>query len=312
MLPAPGFNPLALSKDDVTVVIPVLNEERGVAAVIDEVKGNGYQNILVVDGYSTDSSAEVARLKGANVIFQQGRGKTGAIKTAIDNVATSYLLVMDGDHTYDAADIQRFLDHARLYDEIVGARNRDQISRLHRFGNRVISYFFNALMGTTISDVCSGMYLLDSRFAKDVYLQSTGFSVEVEVLAQTALHGRATEVPINYRRRIGKPKLTTWGAGFDILKSIFNLARRYNPVFLFSIIAGLAALPGIALLFWVFFLWGMEKIFHSGWAIAGTMLLLLSTQAFMVGTLAVLIKRSEFRVEALVRRELESRTRTHT
>ena len=113
---------LELTKDDVTVVLPVLNEEAGVKAVIAEVFRNGYQNILVVDGYSTDNTLQAAQGKGVNVVTQHGRGKTGAIITAIENVSTPYLLVMDGDYTYNAADIERFLLHATEYDHIVGSR----------------------------------------------------------------------------------------------------------------------------------------------------------------------------------------------
>jgi len=303
-------NVFKLPKDDLTVVVPVLNEERGVGAALDDIIQNGYQNIMVVDGYSTDSTVEVARGKNAFVISQHGKGKTGAVRTAIENVSTLYMVVMDGDYTYDAADIEKFLDHARLYDEIIGARDSHNISSLHRFGNRIISSLFNALMGTKISDVCSGMYLLNSKFAKQLNLQSTGFSVEVELLAQTALHGRATEIPVNYRKRIGKPKLSTWAAGFGISKAVLGLARRYNPVFLFSIGAGCAIIPGVALLVYVVWDWVQFGIFRSAFALFGVMLLLLSSQSFMVGTLAILIRRSEIRVEALVRQEME-RVRRH-
>lgn len=82
-----------ISRNDVTIVLPVLNEEEGVAAVIDELSKNGFQRILVIDGYSTDLTAEVARNKGVTVIEQHGRGKTGALITAIerfDPVHTDY------------------------------------------------------------------------------------------------------------------------------------------------------------------------------------------------------------------------------
>src|SRR5215831_14429614 len=92
-----------------TIVIPTLNEEQGIARVIDELNQQGFRNILVVDGYSNDATAEVASRMGARVMHQQGKGKTGALKTAIDNVSTPYMLVMDGDYTYDAGSISRLL-----------------------------------------------------------------------------------------------------------------------------------------------------------------------------------------------------------
>ena len=296
------------AKKDVTIVLPVLNEEEGVVAVIDELRNNEYQNILVVDGYSTDNTVAAAQAKGVEVVSQHGGGKTGAIITAIEGVSTPYFLVMDGDYTYDATDIGRFLKHAKNYDEIVGARKGEHMRLLHRLGNGFICALFNALLDTHFSDVCSGMYLLRTSAARHLVLHSTGFSVEVEVLAQMSLLGRgATQVPINYRTRIGKAKLSTWVNGFEILRSIFELARLYNPIFLFSITAASAVVPGAAILLWVFWEWLRGFGFRVGWAITGEILLIVGIQAFFVGTLALLMKRSELRIERIVKARIDHR-----
>ncbi len=121
--------PKSATKENVTIVLPVLNEEAGIGLVLNELAAHGYTHILVVDGYSTDQTVQVAESKGAEVVSQHGRGKTGAIKTAIDNVSTPYMLIMDGDFTYDAGSIERFLDHAENYEQIIGARSlREHIS----------------------------------------------------------------------------------------------------------------------------------------------------------------------------------------
>ncbi len=296
-----------VTEKDVTIVLPVLNEEEGVVAVIDDIRSNGYQNILVVDGYSVDNTVAAAEAKGVTVLTQHGGGKTGAIRTAIEQVSTPYLLIMDGDYTYDAADIHKFLDHAKNYDEIVGFRKSENISLLHKIGNGFICAFFNALLGTNFFDVCSGMYLLKRSAARHLVLQTTGFSVEAEVLAQMSILGRATQVPINYRTRIGKAKLVTWVHGFEILKSILELARLYNPIFLFSITTALAAIPGIAMLLWVLWMWLHGFGFRTGWAITGEILVIVASQAFFVGTLALLMKRSEIRIERVVKSGIDRR-----
>ncbi|MEM0041604.1 MAG: glycosyltransferase family 2 protein, partial [Candidatus Korarchaeum sp.] len=108
-----------ISKEQVTVVLPTLNEESAIGRVIDELLQEGYNNILVVDGYSTDKTVEIARGKGVKVIFQKGRGKAGAIRTAIEVVNTPYILFMDADYTYDPRDIGRLLRYAG-YDEVIG------------------------------------------------------------------------------------------------------------------------------------------------------------------------------------------------
>jgi len=284
-------------KDDVTIVVPVLNEEGAIGMVLDELFSNGYRHILVVDGYSKDKTVQIAESKGVNVVQQHGIGKTGAIKTAIDYVPTPYMLVMDGDYTYAAADIEKFLDHAHNYDQIVGARRRENISRLHKLGNGIISKFFNLMFDTGLSDVCSGMYLLRTEPAKELDLHSGGFNADVEIIAQTAVRGEITEVPIEYRARIGKPKLSTWKNGTQIVYSVLVWTRVYNPVFIFSVIAASALIPGLAILVWVGLSWLMRPhAFHSGWALLAAVLLFGAGQALTVGSLSLLIKRSEARI----------------
>jgi glycosyltransferase involved in cell wall biosynthesis len=50
----------------VTVVVPTLNEEEGIARVIQELQSVGLRNILVIDGYSRDKTVEIAKKSGAN------------------------------------------------------------------------------------------------------------------------------------------------------------------------------------------------------------------------------------------------------
>jgi dolichol-phosphate mannosyltransferase len=277
-------------------VVPVLNEEGAIGMVLDELFSNGYRNILVVDGYSKDNTVQIAESKGVHVVQQHGSGKTGAIQTAIDIVPTPYMLVMDGDFTYAAGDIENFLDHAHNYDQIVGIRRRENISRLHRFGNWIISRFFNLMFDTGLSDVCSGMYLLRTEAAKELDLHSGGFNVDVEIIAQTAVGGEITEIPIEYRARVGRPKLSTWKNGTQIIYSVLIWTRVYNPVFIFSFIGDLALIPGVAILIWVGANWLLRRIFYSGWALFAVMLLLGAGEALTVGSLSLLIKRSEARI----------------
>jgi dolichol-phosphate hexosyltransferase len=210
----------------VTIVIPTLNEQEAIGKVLDELFSRGLKNILVVDGNSSDSTLDTAKKYPISVIIQNGKGKAGALKTAFETVKTPYMIVMDGDFTYDPCCIHRILEHMHSYDQIIGARNLDDkknISALHKFGNKLITKTFNALMGTSLSDVCSGMYALRTEIVKDMDLSSTGFDVEAEIAAQIASSGRITDVPINYRQRIGKQKLSTWKHGFKILNTILKL-----------------------------------------------------------------------------------------
>ncbi len=243
------------------------------------------------------------RSLGIRSIQQHGKGKTGAIRTAIEHVATPYFLVMDSDYTYAAVDIDRFLAHAHNYSEVLGARtgSKESFQMSHKIGNRIITGVFNFLMGTKLSDVLTGMYMLNTEDARHLHFHSSGFNVEVEIASQLAQEGSVTEVPIRYRERIGKQKLSTWRDGLSIMSSVFRLARDYNPAFLFSLLAGLLAIPGIGILGWVLAERYAVGVMHIGWAIAGAVLLLFSAIAVSAGALSLLMKRMETRLSKRIR-----------
>jgi dolichol-phosphate hexosyltransferase len=236
----------SVAEKNITVVIPTLNEEEAIGKVLNELQSLGFKNIVVVDGYSTDGTVEIAKQFGVKTISQHGKGKTGALKTAIEHIETPYLLVMDGDYTYDASCINRFIQHLDFYDEIIGARIADDtnpMSALHIYGNKIITKLFNNLMGTSLSDLCSGMYVVRTKALQSIDLSTTGFDVEAEIAAQIASLGRITEVPINYRSRLGKQKLSTWRHGYKIVKSILRLGKLYNPGTFYSIFGKSIMIP---------------------------------------------------------------------
>ncbi len=293
-----GMDGNIIPKEDITVVLPTLNEEKAIGKVIDELLSEGYTRILVVDGYSKDKTVEIARSKGAKVIYQKGKGKAGAIKTAIESVETPYILVMDADYTYDPKDIEKLLRYPG-YDEVIGLRkDRENIPLLHRIGNKIISSTLSLLMGQRISDPCSGMYLLKTESARKLEILSEGFDIEAEIAGEMLIHGKVAEVPISYRKREGEKKLRSWRDGMRILLTVFKVAWLYNPVFFLSAIGSILTIPGIVILIWqlyIRYMYGAEK-WSFGWAWLGLILLVIGLQAFTVATISLLLKRLERRI----------------
>ena len=296
---------VTIPKDKVTVVLPTLNEEEAIGKVIDELVSEGYSNILVVDGYSSDKTVEIAKAKGVKVIYQKGKGKAGAIKTAIEAVKTPYMLVMDADYTYDPRDIAKLLKYPD-YDEVIGMRkDRENIPLLHRIGNKLISTTLSLLLGKRISDPCSGMYLLKTDSAKMLEILSEGFDVEAEIVGIMLTYGKVTEVPISYRKRRGQKKLRSWRDGLRIMLTVFKVAWLYNPFFFLAAIGSLLTIPGLLIVFWqlyVRYAYGASK-WSFGWSWLGLILLVIGLQAFTLATIMVIVKRLERKI-TLLRREL--------
>jgi dolichol-phosphate mannosyltransferase len=295
------FNSTSIKKEDLTIVIPTLNEVKAIGKVIDELKNEGYSNILIVDGYSNDGTIEVVRNKNINIVFQEGKGKADAIRTGIKFVKTPFLIVMDGDYTYDPKDIKKFLDFSD-HDEVIGVRERKNIPKIHRFGNWIITKVFNLLFGTSLRDVCSGMYLLRTKVAREIGFESKGFSVEVEVAAHVATTSkRIKEVEINYRKRIGDPKLKS-PHGFSIIFSVIRLMLRYNPVFFIFSVSSATLVPGVAIIGYVLYELIFNGIKHHIWAIIGISLSGVGFISLLLAILVLYLKRLEYRIMERLRK----------
>ena len=90
-------------RSDVCVLLPTLEEAETVGEVVDGFQEAGFDDVLVVDGHSTDGTREVARDHGARVVTQTGSGKGQAVREGIDHVDREYVLMADGDGTYPSA-----------------------------------------------------------------------------------------------------------------------------------------------------------------------------------------------------------------
>ncbi len=215
---------MIVAKDDVTFIIPTLNEEGAIGKVIDEIRQAGFQKLIVVDGKSIDGTRQVARQRGVKVVVQSSKGKTDAVKAGIAAADTDFVALIDGDGSYDPNDVEKMLVIADTYDQIIGQRSLELVTPARRFGNRLVSLLVSSFLHMPLDDVCSGLYLLRRNTAKELPLAMNGFSTEVEIAFGMAAKGVISQVPISYRERIGKSKLSLWKHGPQIVLSVFNLA----------------------------------------------------------------------------------------
>ena len=239
-----------------TILIPCLNEELGVASVVREyAMAFPRADILVVDNGSEDGTAAAARAAGAALITEKRRGKARAVATALAAIDTDLVLMVDGDESYPAEGA-RFLVEEYLrepVDMITGirsAQNATQIFRpMHQWGMSVFAAVLNFVFRFKPLDLFSGLRLFSRRFYQHVPVLSRGFELEIELTIQAVDKSFSmTEIPVPFRGRTdgSDSKLRTVRDGLRILRLLVVLFRDYRPLAFFSAIAAIAAVAGLA------------------------------------------------------------------
>jgi glycosyltransferase involved in cell wall biosynthesis len=200
----------------ISVVIPTYNEEKAIGEVVRGVPQNIVNEIIVVDNGSTDDTALQAALAGARVVREARRGYGSAClagaKAAGD---TDIIVFLDGDRSDNPAQLEVIADpvvHGRS-DLVIGSRIKGILDKgsmpWHgRMGNRLIVWLLRTLYGVKISDIGS-FRAIKAKSLFDLNMEQMTYGWPVEMVVKSARKGlRIQSVPIHYRKRIGKSKVT--------------------------------------------------------------------------------------------------------
>ena len=208
----------------ITVIIPCLNEEQGIAQVLQKMP-DFVDEVIVVDNNSTDQTSQVALSLGAKVIREEVRGYGRSYKRGFANATSDLIVTLDGDHSYPV-DALSYLLEAFLHLNVdflnasrFPARDPAAMSFKNRIGNLVLSLAMSILYFRWVRDSQSGMWVLRRSILKHMRLESDGmaFSEEIKVEAIKNRQVRFGEIAILYSSRLGETKLNPWRDGFHNL-----------------------------------------------------------------------------------------------
>jgi glycosyltransferase involved in cell wall biosynthesis len=195
--------------------------------------------VIVVDGFSTDDTVEVARRlrPDIKIIEQEKRGKGDALRCGFEAATGDILVMLDADGSADPAEIPAFVrELLRGSDFAKGTRfhpegGSSDITPLRSAGNRVLSGTVNLLFGTAYSDLCYGYNAFWRHCLPTMNVDCTGFEVETLINIRIARAGlKVGEVPSFERDRIhGQSNLNTFRDGGRVLKTILRERFRRMP-----------------------------------------------------------------------------------
>jgi glycosyltransferase involved in cell wall biosynthesis len=221
----------------VSVIIPARNEAANLPHVFDTLPG-WIDEVIVVDGHSTDDTVAVARRlrPDAMVIAQPGTGKGDALMAGFAAASGEILVMIDADGSTDGAEIVRFVgalvagaDFAKG-SRFSGSGRSDDITGVRRGGNRLLNMLVNRMFGTQFTDLCYGYNAFWARHLEVLAIDCAGFEIETLMNIRAAKAGlMIQEVPSHERRRIfGASNLRAFRDGWRILKVIIRERAAYR------------------------------------------------------------------------------------
>ncbi|GAA0656149.1 S-layer glycoprotein N-glycosyltransferase AglJ [Salarchaeum japonicum] len=280
---------------DVCALIPTLNEAETIGSVIDGLREEGLENVLVADGHSTDETREIARDHGATVFEQSGSGKGQAVREAVRRIDATYVLMLDGDGTYRTEDAPTVLEPVVSgdADHVVGDRFANMesgaMTRLNRVGNSLINRAFARIHGHDYEDILSGYRAFTRESFEKMSLTADGFGIETEMAVECARHNQTVRVvDITYKPRPedSETNLHPVTDGARIIYTLYRLAKTNNPLFYFGSVGGGALLLSLVLGVYVGYEWFVRGVSHNVIAVAAGVALLFGVQLIMFGVLS--------------------------
>ncbi len=211
--------------EKVSIVLPVFNEARFAAQVIDAVLAKPLRiakEVVIVESNSTDGTRDIVRRyegrPGVRVVYEEGpRGKGHAVRTGLQHVTGSIILIQDADFEYDIDDydalLEPLLQHKAMF--VLGSRSLgldDWKVRKYdatpirglalNFAQVMFAKTYNVLYQQRVTDVNTMFKVFRSECLDCLDLRSNGFELDIELACKLARNGNSPmEVPVNYVAR---------------------------------------------------------------------------------------------------------------
>lgn len=196
-----------------SVVIPTLNEESTLGEVIRRCRPYA-DEVLVIDGGSSDRTLAVARSCHVRVVSQTGKGKGAALRQTPDHAAGDIIVFVDADGSHVPEDIPKLVEPIQKgqADLVIASRLLGGSSELHggfdeflRFsGSSFITACINGKFKVCLSDSQNGFRAIRKSVLQDLHLTSDSTTIEQEMIMRALSKGyRILDVPSHEHVRQG-------------------------------------------------------------------------------------------------------------
>jgi glycosyltransferase involved in cell wall biosynthesis len=282
-----------MDKDSgLTIVVPCYNEEESLPVMLPELLNYADKRdwkVILTNDASTDSTDKILNEYTGHdnfkfITHKINKGYGGALKSAIINVDTEYLVSIDADGQHYLEDIDILFK--KLKDEnadmVIGSRKNIKSTDTYRSsGKWIIRKISKLLVKTNVYDINSGMKLCKTELAKqyiNLLPDSMAFS-DIMTLIFSAHKNLVIEEPIRIKKRIAGSSTIGINTAFDTVMEVLNIVMLFNPIKIFLPVSIIFFLLGIG--------WGLPIIFAGrGVSVGAALLIIMGVMTFLLGLIA--------------------------
>lgn len=216
----------------VSLVIPAKNEEKGIGELIDLSRGFA-DEIIVVDGHSSDMTVKNASAKGARVVLDNKKGKGDAYKVGIREARGDIIVFMDADGSHDPRQIPALVEpliNGRA-DFVIGSRYKggsdewkgDLDTYLRSIGGGFLTLVINYVWKASLTECLNGFRAIRRSAALNLDLKADDFDIEQHMIVRCLKKKfKVAEVATHeYERKWGVSKLPTYRKAYLFFTRLF-------------------------------------------------------------------------------------------
>jgi dolichol-phosphate mannosyltransferase len=228
-------------RPDLAVIIPALNERENLELLLPALRETlegldaGWE-ILVVDGGSTDGTAEVSRRRGARVVRQQERGYGGALLAGFAATTAPYIVHMDADLSHRPVFLEEFWKQRGQAEVFIASRyvagGQADMGRFRRTLSRVLNTIYRRVLALNIQDLSSGYRMYRRDALSGLALSARDFDILEEILIRAYANGwQVREVPFHFMSRgSGRSHARLFKFGWAFTKTLLRMWQLRNSV----------------------------------------------------------------------------------
>jgi len=240
------------SQPKIIAGMPAYNEEKYIGTMVLKTK-QYVDEVIVIDDGSTDNTSGIARLAGAVVVrHPKNKGYGAAIQSILAEAKkrdSDVLVLLDADAQHNPQEIPQLVTPiGEGFDFVIGSREkqRSNIPRYRRIGQKVLLYSTNILSRKKLSDSESGFRVFSKKAIAALELRENGMAVSAETIAEAAKQGlKVTEVPISITYTKDGSTLHPVAHGLEVFTRIIAMISERRPFFFFGLGGGILVILGL-------------------------------------------------------------------